>query len=151
MSSSSSSSMLNLRTSLLTLALSWRSNPAMLKMLVDRILEVWRSEEAAKEEKKALEESMYRMKTHTDEEGEEEQEKKEYAKLFPTFAELFSDLVQEDHFGERKEASKEASEVQMVKEKSAVCERKREQLPRQIQPCVHNPLKQPKDGLNQPS
>merc|ERR1719370_1264983 len=35
---SSSSSMLNLRTSLLTLALSWRSNPAMLKMLVDRIL-----------------------------------------------------------------------------------------------------------------
>merc|ERR1719266_2025085 len=119
--SSTSSPMLNLRSSLLTLALSWRSNPAMLKMLVDRILEVWKAEEAAREEKKALEESMYRMKTHTDEEGEEEQEKKEYAKLFPTFAELFSDLVQEDHFGERKEASKEASEV-MVKDKSAVCD-----------------------------
>ena len=117
----SSHFMLNLRSSLLTLALSWRSNPAMLKMLVDRILEVWKAEEAAREEKKALEESMYRMKTHTDEEGEEEQEKKEYAKLFPTFAELFSDLVQEDHFGERKEASKEASEV-MVKDKSAVCD-----------------------------
>ena len=123
MSTPSSSSMLNLRTSLLTLALSWRSNPAMLKMLVDRILDVWKSEEAAREEKKALEDSMYRMKTHTDEEGEEEQEKKEYAKLFPTFAELFSDLVQEDHFGERKEASKEASEnAQMVKDKSAVCD-----------------------------
>merc|ERR550532_154114 len=123
MSTPSSSSMLNLRTSLLTLALSWRSNPAMLKMLVDRILDVWKSEEAAREEKKALEESMYRMKTHTDEEGEEEQEKKEYAKLFPTFAELFSDLVQEDHFGERKEVSKEASEnAQMVKDKSAVCD-----------------------------
>merc|ERR1719430_211102 len=118
-----SSSLIDLRSSILTLAQSQRPNPAMLKILVDKILEVWRREEAAREEKKALEDSMYRMKTHDEEEGEEELEKKEYAKLFPTFAELFSDLMQEDHFGERKEVANEASEnVQMAKDKSSVCD-----------------------------
>jgi hypothetical protein len=41
------------------------------------------------------EEAMYRTRTLPGEEEESEQERKDYAVLFPSFSELFADLVQE--------------------------------------------------------
>ena len=50
---------------------------------------------------------MYRTKTLPREEQESEQERKDYAMLFPSFSELFADLVQEEQFKGKEEKEQE--------------------------------------------
>eukprot|EP00092_Neocalanus_flemingeri_P022654 GFUD01024574.1.p1 GENE.GFUD01024574.1~~GFUD01024574.1.p1 ORF type:complete len:2240 (+),score=854.36 GFUD01024574.1:478-6720(+) len=64
--------------------------------MLDRLLRSWREEESLKEEKKAEAESMYKTRTECPDEDEEAEAEAEYRNLFPTFTEVFSDLVQQD-------------------------------------------------------
>ena len=72
-------------------------------------LQAWREEEQEREEGYVQEEAMYRTKTLPGEEQESEQERKDYAMLFP-FSELFANLVQEEQF-EGKEEKEQEQEV----------------------------------------
>ena len=53
---------------------------------------------------------MHRTRTLPGEEEESEQERKDYAMLFPSFSELFADLVQEQQY-EGKEEKEQEQEV----------------------------------------
>lgn len=112
LATTSSQPLLTLRSAILTLAHSGCAPGALVRLVVARILALWREEEQRKEQRKVEEEAIYRTIVHKEEEGEEEQERQEYAKLFPTFAELFSDLTGEESLEgkkveERKEEEKE--------------------------------------------
>ena len=80
------------------------------------LLSAWREEEQESEERKEQEEAMHRTRTLPGKEEESEQERKDYAMLFPSFSELFADLVQEEQFKgkEEKEQEQEVSKDSVV-------------------------------------
>jgi len=90
--------LLLLKSSLITAAQcsDCRLDGEIIKEILDRLLMLWREEEELKEEKKAEAEAMYRTKTLCADEDEDAEAEAEYKNLFPTFTEMFSDLVQED-------------------------------------------------------
>ena len=68
------------------------------RLVMQYLLSAWREEEQEREERKEQEEAMHRTRTLPGEEEESEQERKDYAMLFPSFSELFADLVQEEQY-----------------------------------------------------
>jgi hypothetical protein len=103
--------LLPLRAATLVLGLAPRApGPALLRALLHRLLQAWRAEEATRERRQAEEDAMYRTKTYDDEECDEEQSKREYRRLVPSFNAVFADLVQQDSFGAEQE-EKEAEPV----------------------------------------
>ena len=68
--------------------------------LLERLLRFWREEEDLKEEKKAEAEAMYKTRTECPDGDEEAEAEAEYRKLFPTFTDMFSDLVEEDQLSD---------------------------------------------------
>ena len=107
--SRSSALLLALRGAVLSLALGPRAaSSEVLWLVVQFLLSAWREEEQEREEGKVQEEAMYRTKTLPGEEEKSEQERKDYAMLFPSFSELFANLVQEEQF-EGKEHEQEVS------------------------------------------
>ena len=112
LSSTSGAPLLALRTAILTLAHSGAAPGALVSLVVARILALWREEEQRKEQRKVEEEAIYRTTVHREEEAEEEQERQEYAKLFPTFAELFSDLTGEESLEGREVEGRKGEEAE---------------------------------------
>ena len=87
-----------------------------MRPVVQYLLSAWREEEQEREERKVQEEAMYRTRTLPGEEEESEQERKDYAMLFPSFSELFADLVQEEQF----EGKNEEKEQEMSKDSAPI-------------------------------
>ena len=91
--------LLALKVALLSLALGPRTpSGEVVRPVMQYLLSAWREEEQEREERKEQEEAMHRTRTLPGEEEESEQERKDYAMLFPSFSELFADLVQEERF-----------------------------------------------------
>jgi len=86
----------------------------LVRNMLDRVLRTWREEEMLKEEKKAEAEAMFKTKTVCPDEDDEAEAEDEYRKLFPTFTEVFSDLVQEDQFGTNTSDATTASATKAV-------------------------------------
>ena len=107
----SSALLLALKGSVLSLALGPRTpSGEVVRPVVQYLLAAWREEEQEREERKVQEEAMYRTRTLPGEVEESKQERKDYAMLFPSFSELFADLVQEEQF-EGKEEKEQEQEV----------------------------------------
>ena len=101
--------LLALKGAVLSLALGPRSpSGEVVRPVVQYLLAAWGEEKKEREERKEQEEAMYRTRTLPGEEEDSEQERKDYARLFPSFSELFADLVQEEQF-EGKEHEQEVS------------------------------------------
>ena len=115
--------LLPLRSALLTLALSQHCQKGeILSGMVTRVLELWRAEESAREDRKAEEEALYRTKTYADEEEDEVQERNDYVKLFPTFSELFADLIEDDNFGGSVQKDQKEKKEEVPKDSSYIYE-----------------------------
>jgi hypothetical protein len=102
--------LLALKGAVLSLALGPRTpSGEVVRPVVQYLLAAWREEEQEREERKEQEEAMHRTRTLPGEEEESEQDRKDYAMLFPSFSELFADLVQEEQFKGKKEKEQEVS------------------------------------------
>ena len=102
--------LLALKGALLSLALGPRTpSGEVVRPVMQYLLSAWREEEQEREERKEQEEAMHRTRTLPGEEEESEQDRKDYAMLFPSFSELFADLVQEEQFKGTKEKEQEVS------------------------------------------
>lgn len=100
--------LLALKVALLSLALGPRTpSGEVVRPVMQYLLSAWREEEQEREERKEQEEAMHRTRTLPGEEEESEQERKDYAMVFPSFSELFADLVQEEQFKGKEEKEQE--------------------------------------------
>ena len=99
--------LLALKVALLSLALGPRTpSGEVVRPVMQYLLSAWREEEQEREERKEQEEAMHRTRTLPGEE-ESEQERKDYDMVFPSFSELFADLVQEEQFKGKEEKEQE--------------------------------------------